>query len=347
MNRIPLGRSGLMVSELCLGSMTWGNRNSEAEGHAQIDVALDHGVNFIDTAEMYPVNPVAAETAGLSEAVIGTWIARTGRRNDVVLATKITGPGQPAVRNGAAVSPATLRLALEGSLRRLQTDVIDLYQLHWPNRGSYHFRQIWDYDPTRETAQNTAGHMAEMLETLQSFVAEGKIRHFGLSNESAWGMAGWLSIAERNGGPRAVAIQNEYSLLCRTFDADLAELCAREGVTLLAFSPLAAGILSGKYQGDVTPAGSRRVGNPNLSGRITPRVFAAVAAYHAVARDFGLDPCQLALAWCRTRPVPTIPIFGATSPGQLALALGSADLVISPECRAAISTVHKAHPMPY
>ena len=348
MKLIPLGRTGLMVSELCLGSMTWGNRNSEAEGHAQIDMALDHGLNFIDTAEMYPVNPVAAATVGLSEAVIGSWVAKTRRRADVILATKITGAGQPAVRDGAPISPATLRLAVDGSLRRLQTDVIDLYQLHWPNRGSYHFRQLWDFDPmTGQGSTSVLDEMAAVLHTLQSFVIEGKIRHFGLSNESAWGMAQWLRIADETGGPRAQSIQNEYSLLCRTFDGDLAEFCAQEGVTLLAFSPLAAGLLSGKYQGDIIPPGSRRQGNANLSGRITPRAFAAVDAYHAVARQYGLDPCQMALAWCRARPVPTIPIFGATNPAQLALALGSASVTLSAEVRAALSLIHRAHPMPY
>ena len=344
---IPLGGTDIMVSNLCLGSMTWGNRNSTAEGHAQIDMALDHGVNFIDTAEMYPVNPVLAETAGRSEQVIGSWLQKTGQRSRVVLATKISGGGQSAVRGGAPISAKTLHLALEGSLRRLQTDVIDLYQLHWPNRGSFHFRQIWDFDPTGQDHIQTLDHMAETLQTLRGFVDQGKIRAFGLSNESAWGMAAWLRLAAETGGPRACAIQNEYSLLCRQFDSDLAELCHHEQVTLLAFSPLAAGILSGKYQGDVTPPDSRRTGNPNLSGRITPRVFAAVDAYHAIAADHGLDPCQMALAWCRQRPVRTIPIFGATSPEQLKLALGSADLTLSPEVLRAISRTHRAHPMPY
>ena len=225
--------------------------------------------------------------------------------------------------------------------------MIDLYQLHWPNRGSFHFRQIWDFDPTRQNHAQALDHMAEVMQTLRGFVAEGKIRAFGLSNESSWGMAQWLRLAAVAGGPRACTLQNEYSLLCRPFDGDLAELCHHEQVTLLAFSPLAAGILSGKYQGDVTPPDSRRANNPNLSGRITPRVFAAVAAYHAVAAEHGLDPCQMALAWCRTRPVRTIPIFGATSRAQLALALGSADLTLSPEVLAAINAAHRAHPMPY
>ena len=347
MTLIPLGGTDLMVSPLCLGSMTWGNRNSEAEGHGQIDRALDQGVNFIDTAEMYPVNPIAAETIGRTEAVIGTWAAKPGNRDRVVIATKMTGTGLPAVRGGAPITPATLRQALDGSLRRLQTDVIDLYQLHWPNRGSYHFRQNWTYQPSEQTRAEVLDHMAGVMAALRDCVAAGKIRQFGLSNESAWGMAQWLRVATETGGPRPVAIQNEYSLLCRPFDSDMAELCSHEQVTLLAFSPLAAGMLSGKYQGDITPPGSRRTGNPNLSGRITPRAFAAVDAYHAIARAHGLDPCQMALAWCRQRPVPTIPIFGATSRTQLDLALGSASLILSPEVLAAITTAHRAHPMPY
>ena len=344
---IPLGGTDILVSDLCLGSMTWGNRNSTAEGHAQIDMALDHGVNFIDTAEIYPVNPVLAETSGRTEEVIGSWLHKTGQRSRVVLASKISGTGQAAVRDGAPISAKTLRLALEGSLRRLQTEVIDLYQLHWPNRGSFHFRQIWDFDPTGQTNAEVLDNMAEVMAVLGEFVAEGKIRAFGLSNESGWGMAQWLRLANEVGGPRACTLQNEYSLLCRQFDSDLAELCHHEQVALLAFSPLAAGILSGKYQGDVTPKGSRRENNPPLSGRITPRVFPAVDAYHAIAAQHGLDPCQMALAWCRTRPVPTIPIFGATSLVQLALALGSADLTLSPEVLAAINRTHRAHPMPY
>ncbi len=347
MKRIRLGKGGPMVSELCLGSMTWGNRNSEAEAHAQIDTALDHGVNFIDTAEMYPVNPVAAETAGRTEELIGTWIARTRRRNDLVLATKITGPRQHAVRDGAPISPASIRMAIEASLRRMQTEVIDLYQLHWPNRGSYHFRAHWDFDPSTHNRAETLDHMASVLETLQGFVHEGKILHFGLSNETAWGMANWLRLAETTGGPRAQSVQNEYSLLCRSFDTDMAELCGNEEVTLLAFSPLAAGILSGKYQGDVIPAGSRRVGNPTMSERITPRVWGAVDAYLEIAARHALNPCQMALAWCRTRPVRTIPIFGATSADQLAVALGSADVVLTPELVADIAAAYRAHPLPY
>ena len=342
-----LGRSDLMVSELCLGSMTWGTQNTEAEGHAQIDLALEHGVNFIDTAEMYPVNPVSASTVGRTEEIIGTWVARTGRRGDVVIATKVTGAGQGVVRNGAPVTGAVIRAAVEGSLRRLQCESIDLYQLHWPNRGSYHFRQHWDFDPTKQNAAAMQDHVSDVMDALQDIVKQGKIRNFGLSNESAWGMAQWLRVADLKGGPRAISVQNEYSLLCRGFDTDLAEVCANEQVTLLAFSPLATGLLSGKYSGDVIPEQSRRSMNPTLSGRVTPRVWGAVSAYLGIAARHGLDPCQMALAWCRTRPVPTIPIFGATSPDQVRLALGSVAISLSDTVMAEIAAAYQAHPLPY
>ena len=347
MKQIPLGQTGLHVSQLGLGSMTWGNRNTESEGHAQIDMALDHGVNFIDTAEMYPVNPIAAETVGRTEDIIGSWIAKSGRRDDIVLATKVTGQGQSCVRNGAPISRDAIVAAVEGSLARLKTDVIDLYQLHWPNRGSYHFRQHWGFDPTRQNGPETAEHMAEVMETLAGLVQAGKIRHFGLSNESTWGTAQWIAAAKAHGGPRPQAIQNEYSLLCRIFDTDLAELCAHEQVTLLAFSPLATGLLSGKYAGDVTPAGSRRENNPLLGGRITPRLWPAVQAYCNIADRHGLDPSQMALAWCCARPVPTVPIFGATSLAQLKCALGAADLTLSAAVLSEIDAAHRAHPLPF
>ncbi len=342
-----LGRTDLEVSELCLGSMTWGSQNTTAEGHAQIDMALDHGVNFIDTAEMYPTNPMSADTVGGTEKVIGEWIAKTGRRADVILATKVTGAGQKSVRGGAPISAKTIREAVEGSLRRLRTDVIDLYQLHWPNRGSYHFRQSWTFDATGQAPGQTAPHMLDVLEEMQRQVAAGRVRHFGLSNESAWGMAEWLRVAEANGLPRAVSIQNEYSLLCRIFDLDLAELCHHEDVGLLAFSPLACGLLSGKYGPDTTPAGSRGAATPGLGGRLTPRVWPAIDAYLGIARKHGLDPCQMALAWCASRPFMGSVIFGATSLAQLKTALGAADLVLSDEVLTEITAAHRAHPMPY
>ncbi|MFY0690730.1 MAG: aldo/keto reductase [Paracoccaceae bacterium] len=347
MRKKKLGSTDLMVTELCLGSMTWGTQNTEAEGHGQIDVALDRGINFIDTAEMYPVNPISAETVGRTESIIGTWFAKTGRRDDVILATKVSGEGMKHCRDGAPISPETILQAVEGSLARLQTDYIDLYQFHWPNRGSYMFRQNWTYDPSHQNKAETLDNMAACLNTLQGLVDQGKIRHFGLSNESAWGTAQWLRLSEQHGLPRVQSIQNEYSLLCRLFDTDLSELCVNEEVGLLAFSPLAAGLLSGKYAGDVTPEGSRRALNGNLGGRVTPRVWESVSAYLAVAQEHGLDPCQMALAWCRTRPFMCSAIFGATTQEQLEIALGSDEIELSEELVSAIDAVHKAHPMPY
>ena len=346
MKHIPLGTTGLMVSELCLGTMTWGTQNSEAEGHGQMDRALERGVNFWDTAEMYPVNPVAAETVGRTEEIIGSWFAK-GARDRVVLATKVTGAGRTEVRGGAALTPAVLRAAVEGSLRRLQTDYIDIYQLHWPNRDMYHFRDIWSFDPRASDRAKTEAHMLEILEESAKLIAEGKIRHLALSNETVWGAAKWLSLADRHNLPRVVSVQNEYSLLCRQFDSDWAELSHMENLPLLAFSTLATGLLTGKYAGDVTPTASRRSLNPTLGGRLTPQVFPAVAAYLGIAADHGLDPVQMAIAFCRTRPFPCIPIIGATTPAQLETALGAAEITLSAQTLAAIDAAHRAHPMPF
>ena len=235
MKKNPLGRTGMEVSQLCLGTMTFGTQTDEADAHAQIDAALAAGVNFLDTAEMYPVNPISAETVGDSEAIIGNWNARTGRRGDYILATKHSGEGMQAVRDGAPITAETIPATIEGSLRRLKTDYIDLYQFHWPNRGSYMFRKNWQYDPGGNDRAEVLDNMAGCLESLKAQVDKGNIRAFGLSNESAWGTAQWLRLAEETGGPRVASIQNEYSLLCRLYDTDLAELSVYEDVGLLAF----------------------------------------------------------------------------------------------------------------
>lgn len=343
----PLGRTGIDVSELCLGSMTWGTQNKPEEGHAQIDMALDHAVNFIDTAEMYPVNPISAETIGRTEEIIGEWVVRSGRRGDVVLATKHSGEGMKHVRDGAPISSATVPEAVEGSLKRLKTDYIDLYQFHWPNRGSYMFRQNWRYDPSGQDRAETVAHMEDALEALQREVERGTIRAFGLSNESAWGTAQWLRVAEERGWPRVASVQNEYSLLCRLYDSDLAELSVNEDVGLLAFSPLAAGLLTGKYQNGQVPAGSRMTLNETLGGRVGARAFEAVEAHLAIARKHGIDPVQMALAWCLTRPFMCSAIFGSTSLTQLQLALNSADVTLSDEVLEDIDAANRAHPLPY
>jgi aryl-alcohol dehydrogenase-like predicted oxidoreductase len=347
MRMLPLGRSGLTVSEICLGSMTWGNQNTEAEGHAQLDRATERGVNFIDTAEMYPTQPARAETVGRTEEIIGNWLKASGKRDQVVIATKITGEGSAAIPGGVPIDRARITAAVEDSLRRLQTEVIDLYQLHWPNRGSYHFRQHWSYDPSGQDRAETVAHMLDVLETVQGLVDAGKLRHFGLSNETAWGTAMWLRLAEENGLPRVQSIQNEYSLLCRHFDTDLAELSVNEEVPLMGYSPVAAGLLSGKYAGDVIPEGSRRALNPTLGGRINPRLWEAVSAYLGIANEFGIDPCRMALSWFRTRPFQAIPIIGATSLEQLDNALESVDLALPKDVTDALATAWRLHPMPY
>ena len=344
----PLGRTGLEVSELCLGSMTWGTQTTEADGHRQIDTALAAGINFVDTAEMYPVNPVSKETIGGTETIIGTWnAANPARRSEVILATKVSGQGNAFVRDGAPISPQTIAEAVDSSLRRLQTDYIDLYQLHWPNRGSYMFRQNWTYDPTGQDRAEVVDNMAACLEALQREVDKGRVRHVGLSNETAWGTGQWLRLSEAGHGPRMASVQNEYSLLCRFYDTDMAELSHHEDIGLLSFSPLAAGLLTGKYQDAAVPEGSRKSLVPGLGGRHTDRVYPAVAAYLDIARRHGLDPVHLALAWCCTRPFMTSVIFGATTQAQLDLVLAGADVVLSDEVLDEIDQAHRAHPVPY
>ena len=336
-----------MVSELCLGSMTWGTQNTTEEGHDQIDRALDAGINMIDTAEMYPVNPVSAETTGRTERVIGLWFERDKRRRDVVLATKHSGEGMMHARDGAPISSDTIPQAIEGSLRRLKTDYIDLYQFHWPNRGSYMFRKNWNWDPSGQNRAETIAHMEDTLGALQREVEKGTIRAFGLSNESAWGLAQWAAVADRVDGPRPVAVQNEYSLLCRMADTDVAEACINEEIDMLSFSPLAAGLLTGKYQADAVPEGSRATYVADLGGRKTTRAHEAVAAYLKVAADHDIDPVQMALAWCCTRPFMGSVIFGATSMAQLDNSLAAADLTLSTELLDALDAINRAHPMPY
>lgn len=341
-----LGRTGLDVSELCLGTMTWGSQNSEDEAHEQMSYALEAGINFFDTAEMYPTTPFKTETAGRTEEIIGTWLAEGGRRDKIVLATKVLGPGGHGVDEGRPIDAEKMRNACERSLKRLQTDHIDLYQIHWPNRGSYHFRQTWTYAPERQDTAKALDDIAEILETADALVREGKIGHFGLSNETVWGTAQYLRLAEAKGWPRVQSIQNEYSLLHRIFDTDFAELSHHEDVGLLSYSSLAAGLLTGKYEDGEIPEGSRRSINESMGGRMTDYLEPALGQYLDVARKHGLDPAQMALAFCLTRPFLTSVIIGATSMDQLKTCIDAAAVTLDDAVLEDIAQVHRRWPIP-
>lgn len=353
MKRLMLGQSEIEVSAVCLGTMTFGNQTGEADAHAQMDRAVGAGITFLDCAEMYPVNPVRAETVGNSEQVIGRWLAARGRRDDVEIATKVSGRNGGFARDGQGFDGSNIAAAVDASLQRLQTDVIDLYQLHWPDRGSYAFRQNWGFDPSANRRDEVIAHMDAVLDAMDEVIRAGKVRAFGLSNESAWGTAQWLARAEAHGGPRVNAIQNEYSLLYRMFDTDLAEVSHYDNVPLLAYSPLAAGLLTGKYQRDQEPEGSRAAvdrahgGAGNLGGRRTPRALAAVDAYQELAQAHGMSLTHLALNWLSSRPFTVIPILGATSDAQLAEQLDGLSQPLSAELIKAVDALHHQWAMPY
>jgi len=342
-----LGRTGIKVSALCLGTMTWGEQNTEAEAHAQIDCALDAGVNFIDTAEMYPVPP-RAETQGLTETYIGSWLAKSGRRKDVVLATKAAGPVRKPhnprhIRGGNTFfDRANLEAALHDSLRRLQTDYVDLYQLHWPDRSVNCFGQLG----YQHIADEVTTPIAETLGVLVDFVRAGKVRHVGVSNETPWGLMRFLTLADAAGLPRVASIQNPYSLVNRTFEIGLSEISIREQAGLLAYSPLAFGVLSGKYLDGAKPAGARLTLFERFQRYTNPNTERAAAAYVALARDHGLDPAQMALAFVTSRDFVTSNIIGATTLEQLRSNLDSAALKLSPEVLAGIEAIHQQIPNP-
>ena len=340
----PLGRSGITVSSVCLGSMTWGEQNSEAEGHAQMDLAFERGVNFIDVAEMYST-PVRAETYGRSEEVIGTWMAARGNRDKVVLATKIVGPSAnfPWIRDSQTrFTKRHIVEALEDSLKRLKTDYVDLYQLHWPDRSTNLFGQL-GFEPDPEESMTPIG---ETLEALEEVVAAGKVRTIGLSNETPWGTMKFLSLADAGKGPRAVSVQNPYSLLNRSYEAGLAEVSIREDCGLLAYAPLAAGALSGKYLGGKRPEGARMTLYPQNTRYMNPQGEAAVAAYAEVAEKHGIGLVEMAHAWVVSRPFVTSSIIGATSNEQLTAALDAAEVTLAPEVIEDLEEVHKTHTYP-
>lgn len=343
-----LGRTGLDVSLLCLGTMTWGRQNTESEGHEQMDYAAAKGINFFDTAEMYPIPPTA-DTQGRTEEIIGTWFKARKNRDKIILASKIVGPGMPWVRDtdGGKIKRAAILEAVEGSLKRLQTDYIDLYQLHWPNRPNYHWSKQWNFHPQDVDINAERDNFLEVLQTIDECVKAGKLRHFGLSNESAWGLMQYLDISTKHNLPRVASIQNEYSLTMRLFEPDLAEIALFENAGLLAWSPLAGGMLSGKYLGGGRPQGSRWSIDHRPAHRDTPQANAAVKAYIDVAKKHGLDACQMALAFVNSKPFVTANIIGATTMEQLKTNIDSINVKLSQEVLADIDTVYRQYPMPY
>ena len=338
-----LGRTDIEVSEICLGTMTFGEQNTESEAHQQLDYAVDQGVNFIDAAEMYPVPP-KAETYGRTESYIGTWLERRPR-DKLIIATKVAGPGGHLAHVPGSpyrLNEKHIRRAVEDSLKRLRTDYVDLYQVHWPDRPTNRFGQlgyVHEEDPDAVPIEETLGALARLVE-------EGKVRYLGVSNETPWGVMQYLNAAEKLGLPRIVSIQNPYSLLNRSFEVGLTEVAIREDVSLLAYSPLAFGVLSGKYLGGARPPGSRVTLFDRFKRYSAPHVEAIVALYVDVANRHGLDPAQMAIAFLLTRPYLASAIIGATKIEQLKTDIAAADLKLSAEVIAEIEQIHLQHSNP-
>jgi len=341
----PLGRTGMRVSAICLGTMNMGEQNTENEGHEQLDYALDQGVNFIDTAELYAIPP-KPETQGRSEEIVGSWLASRRNRDKVILASKVTGRSRRIdwIRRGGRLpdlSPEKIFEAVDDSLRRLRTDYIDLYQTHWPDRQMRLF--------SRQDYEHLGGDSVpidESLSALGELVNAGKVRAVGISNETPWGTMRYLCASEARGLPRIASIQNAYNLLNRTFEIGLSEIAIREDVGLLAYSPLAQGYLTGKYQNGALPAGSRKALWNRLQRYETPRADPAIRAYLNLAREFGLDPAQMAVQFVTTRPFVTSNLIGATSMEQLRTDLGSVEVRWTDELERAVNDIHLDNPNP-
>lgn len=334
----PLGKTGIEVSRLCLGTMTFGEQNSEAEAHEQLDRAVAFGIDFIDTAEMYPVPP-KGETQGRTEAYIGSWLAKRGVRDDVIIASKVAGPGLEHIRDGSRLTRAQIHQAADASLKRLNSDYIDLYQLHWPERSSNFFGRL-GYPQDGSDSDDVVA-LEESLSALQELVEAGKIRAVGLSNETPWGLMHALRLSETLGLPRVASIQNPYNLLNRSFEVGLAEIAHREDVGLLAYSPLAFGVLSGKYLDDARPEGARLTLFERFQRYTGPLAEEATRAYVEIARRHGLDPAQMALAFINSRPFLTSNIIGATCLDQLESNLASESLRLGDEVLDDIDAVHR------
>lgn len=341
-HRIP--HSTLEVSRLGLGTMTFGEQNSEADAHAQLDLALSSGINFIDTAEMYPVPP-RPETQGLTEKYIGSWLKARGSRDKIVLASKVSGPirgTDASIRPGQALDRKNIREALDASLKRLNTDYLDLYQLHWPQRQTNCFGKL-NYEYAGNTATVT---LLETLEALNEQVRAGKIRYIGVSNETPWGVMRYLQLAEKHQLPRIVSIQNPYSLLNRSFEVGLAEISQHEGVELLAYSCLAFGTLSGKYLNGAKPEGARNTLFSRFTRYSGEQAQLAIAEYVALAKKHHLDPSQMALAFVRQQPFVASTLLGATTLEQLKINIDSYHLTLDEEVTASLEAIHRRYTFP-
>lgn len=335
MQYTKLPHSSLEVSKLCLGTMTFGEQNTQAEASSQLDYALERGINFIDTAEMYPVPP-KAETQGKTEQFIGNWLEKSGKREKVLLATKVAGPRNvPHIRDNMALDHRNIHQAIDDSLSRLKTDYIDLYQLHWPQRITNTFGQL-NYPDSEQQSEIT---LIETLEALNDLVRMGKVRYIGVSNETPWGLMTYLRLAEKHDLPRMVSIQNPYNLLNRSFEVGLSEISHYEGVKLLAYSPMAFGVLSGKYLNGARPQGARCSLYERFKRYFTPQGLKATEAYVNLAREFGLEPAQMALAFVNQRPFVASNIIGATNLDQLKSNIDSLDVVLSDELMAKIEEI--------
>ena len=342
-----LGRTDLSVSALCLGTMTFGQQNTEAEGHAQLDYALERGINFIDTAEIYSIPP-RPETQGSTERIVGSWLKARKNRDKVIVATKVAGRGEMNwLRENnvpTRLDRKNIAFAIDASLKRLQTDYVDLYQLHWPDRSVPLFGAggtVW-----RRPSPRPEVSIEETLSALDELVKAGKVRHVGLSNETPWGVAQFLRASELGFGPRVVSIQNAYHFLNRTFEMGLAEFAWREKVGLLAYSPLAQGYLTGKYQKGARPPGARTTLFERGQRYETAGSEAAIDAYLSLARELGLDPAQFAIAFVTSRKFVTSNIIGATTMAQLKTDIDSVNVKITPEIEARIDAIHEVHSNP-
>lgn len=344
MKYTTLPNTDVKVSKICLGTMTWGEQNTEAEGHEQMDYALEQGVNFFDTAELYSV-PARKETYGSTEEIIGTWLKKTGNRDKVVLGSKIAGAGPYTAHireNGFAKE--ALVYAVEGSLKRLQTDYIDLYQLHWPERGVNTFG-IRDYP--YKTARAEAENHLEILETLNDLIKQGKIKHVGLSNETPWGTMKYLQASEQHDLPRMRTVQNSYSLIHRGYEIGMSEVSLRENIGLLVYSPLAQGVLTGKYLHGKSPEGARGTIFPNYITRYqTDASESAVLKYLEIANKHQMTLTELSLAYINQLPFVTSNIIGATKMSQLKENIGSINIELSDEILNEIEAVHHLIPNP-